>query len=335
MTTFRATVPTALILLITLGACSHTDQDETQWARAALARNTLLDVVSSDPAAGTLTVRIKSTGELRTVHPGDLIAALPGEAGKSLDQAAPAAPAASSPAAPPLPTAPPVPAASTPAASTAAPASAVPPEPEATAGSSAQDESAKPSPAPILRRASGPSGRVLAAGPGYSISDASSAAAAPPPKTGETLVAGPGYSIRDAGPGTPSAASGQAPSAAAAADSPVRNVAVEQHHDPIICQGGRLLRIDGKNLEFDGDAVSAENGCDLQITNSRIAAKGTAVAAHNASVRIENSVIDGATGAAIVATDHAQVYAQQSTFKGVIRREDTAAFHDLGGNVGN
>ena len=115
----------------------------------------------------------------------------------------------------------------------------------------------------------------------------------------------------------------------------MRNIAVERHHEPIICQGGRLLRIDGKNLEFDGDAVSAENGCDLQITNSRIAATGIAVAAHNAHVRIENSQIDGGAGGAIVATDGAQVYAQQSTFKGVIRREDTAAFHDLGGNVGN
>jgi hypothetical protein len=118
-------------------------------------------------------------------------------------------------------------------------------------------------------------------------------------------------------------------------DSPVRNVAVEPRREPIICQGGRSLRIDGKNFEFDGDAISAENGCDLQITNSRIAAKGVAVSAHNASVRIENSVIDGSTGAAILATDNAQVYAQQTTFKGVIRREDTADFHDLGGNVGN
>jgi hypothetical protein len=314
MTTFRATLPSVLTLVIALSACSHTAQDQTQWARAALARNTTLDVVSSDPSANTLTVRIKSTGETRTVRVADLIAALPS--------------ASLSPQAPPLPTAPPEPAA------------ASVPETQNTADSSAQTEPAQPSPPPVVERAAAPSGRVLASGPGYSISDASSGlSTAPMPKKGETLVSGPGYSISDAGPGTSPAASTQAASAPARADSPVdspvRNVAVEPRREPIICQGGRSLRIDGKNFEFDGDAISAENGCDLQITNSRIAAKGVAVSARNASVRIENSVIDGSTGAAILATDNAQVYAQQTTFKGVIRREDTADFHDLGGNVGN
>jgi hypothetical protein len=310
MTTFRATLPTALTLIIALSACSHTAQDQTQWARAALARNTTLDVLSSDSSVNTVTVRIKSTGETRTVHVADVIAALPA--------------ASVSPAAQPLPTVPP------------APAAASVPETESTADSSAQTEPAQPSPPPVVERVAAPSGRVLASGPGYSISDASSGlSTAPSPKKGETLVSGPGYSISAAGPGTSAAAPTQAASAAAPADSPVRNVAVEPRREPIICQGGRSLRIDGKNFEFDGDAISAENGCDLQITNSRIAAKGVAVSAHNASVRIENSVIDGSTGAAILATDNAQVYAQQTTFKGVIRREDTADFHDLGGNVGN
>jgi hypothetical protein len=322
MATFRAAVPVALTVIIALSACGRAGSDEDKWARAALARNATLEVVSSDPAAGTLTVRIKSTGELRTVHASELIAALPPDASRQADQPAPtaapvAAPQPAPAASPPLPP-----------AVAAAPSSEPPAAP-------ADEESATPKPSSpeVLRRAVTSSGRVLASGPGYSISDAWGLASAPTPKTGETLASGPGYSIRDAGPGAPGATSGQA--ASTPVDSPVRNVAVEQHHEPIICQGGRLLRIDGKNLEFDGDAVSAEGGCDLQITNSRIAARGVAVAAHNANVRIENSFIDGGAGAAIVATDGAQIYAQQSTFKGVIRREDTAAFHDLGGNVGN
>ena len=306
MTTFRATLPAVLTLVIALSACSHTGQDQTQWARAALARNTTLDVVSSDPSANTVTVRSKSTGETRTVRVADLIAALP---------TAPVSPAPQ-----PLPTVPPAPAA---AADSTAPAASSALQAQSAADPSAEAEPTQPLPPAAVERVAAPAGRVLASGPGYSISDASSRlSTAPLPKKGETLVSGPGYSISDAGPGTSAAASTQAESAAAAADSPVRNVAVEPRREPIICQGGRFLRIDGKNFEFDGDAISAENGCDLQITNSRIAAKGVAVSAHNASVRIENSVIDGSTGAAILATDNAQVYAQQTTFKGVIRRED-------------
>jgi pyruvate/2-oxoglutarate dehydrogenase complex dihydrolipoamide acyltransferase (E2) component len=315
MATFRAGVPVALTVIIALSACGRAGPDEDRWARAALARNATLEVVSSDPAAGTLTVRVKSTGELRTVHAGELIAALPPDASRPADQSAP------TPA--PVEAAPPPP-----------PAASSPPPPSSAAPADEEPTTPQPSSPEVLRRAVTSSGRVLASGPGYSISDATSGpASAPTSKAGETLVSGPGYSIRDAGPGTPATPSGQA--ASTPADSPVRNVAVEQHHEPIICQGGRLLRIDGKNLEFDGDAVSAEGGCDLQITNSRIAAGGVAVAAHNANVRIENSLIDGGAGGAIVATDGAQIYAQQSMFKGVIRREDTAAFHDLGGNVGN
>lgn len=326
MATCRAAVPVALTVIVALSACGRASPDEDKWTRAALARNATLEVISSDPAAGTLTVRIKSTGELRTVHAGELIAALPPDASRPADQSAPTpAPVEATPpspaASPPPPPSPPAVAAAPSSQSPAVPADEEPTTP-------------KPSSPEVLRRAVTSSGRVLASGPGYSISDATSGpASAPTLKSGETLASGPGYSIRDAGPGIPAATSGQA--ASTPVDSPVRNVVVEQHHEPIICQGGRLLRIDGKNLEFDGDAVSAEGGCDLQITNSRIAAGGVAVAAHNANVRIENSLIDGGAGGAIVATDGAQIYAQQSTFKGVIRREDTAAFHDLGGNVGN
>ena len=41
-------------------------------------------------------------------------------------------------------------------------------------------------------------------------------------------------------------------------DAVARGIAVEQREDPIICQGQRFLRIDSRNLEFAGDAISAE-----------------------------------------------------------------------------
>ncbi len=148
---------------------------------------------------------------------------------------------------------------------------------------------------------------------------------------GRVLVAGPGYRITAVGPGE--AASGSSPQEATGgallASSPV-----ERRHEPIICQGVQLLHIDSRNLEFDGDAVSAENGCEVHITNSRIVARGIGVTARSASVHIDNSSIEGGEDS-IEASDGAQVYARSSTFRGLIRRLDTAAFHDMGGNVGD
>ena len=144
---------------------------------------------------------------------------------------------------------------------------------------------------------------------------------------GHVLASGPGYTVKAAG----------AKSAAlrrVAGSGPTANASIESHHDPIICQGDRFLQIDNRNLEFDGDAVSAEDGCEIHITNSRIAAKGVGVSARKANVHIENSQIEGDSGS-VDASDGAQVYSTSSTFKGLRRRADDAAFHDLGGNVWN
>jgi hypothetical protein len=233
-----------------LGVCGivlGAEQSELDWARSALARNGTLEVVSADAATGILTVRVKSTGELRQVRADDVIGSLPGGGGHE----------------------------------------------SAHAGSSTATRGQ----------------HVIASGPGYTI-----AAAGPATAAGANAASG--------------AASGAEQNAAA------RNLPIERRHEPIICQGSRLLHIDGRNLEFDGDAVTAEKGCELHITNSSITAKGIGVAARDASVHIDNSFISG-SGGSIDASDGAQVYARSSTFRGLIRRNDTAAFHDLGGNVGD
>jgi hypothetical protein len=144
-------------------------------------------------------------------------------------------------------------------------------------------------------------------------------------KAGSLLASGPGYSIKASGP--KSAAAGAAP-AAMARGTP------ERLHEPIICQGSRLLHIDNRNLEFDGDAISAEDGCEIHITNTHISAKGIGVLARAANVHIKNSEIDGDLGA-LDASDGAQVYAESSRFKGLNRRLESSSFHDLGGNVWN
>ena len=111
----------------------------------------------------------------------------------------------------------------------------------------------------------------------------------------------------------------------------VTDAPVETLHAPIVCQGQRVLNIDNRDLRFDGNAVTAEDGCELHITNSRISAGGIAIRARNASVHIENSEIEGGK-ASIDATGAAQIYAEASTFKGAARRLGQAAIHDLGNN---
>ena len=192
------------------------------------------------------------------------------------------------------------------AAGTAAPPAAAPvtaeDSPLAGAGEAAVRQDAKPqAAAPAGTRADTAGGRVLKEGPGYTIKAASTAAPAA------------GGRVRD---------------------STVTSAAVERRHEPIVCQGSRLLHIDNRNLEFDGDAVSAQDGCEIHITNSHISATGVGVTARAANVHIDNSLIEGDT-ASIDASDGAQVYAGSSRFRGLRRRLDTAAFHDLGGNVWN
>ncbi len=278
---YRALRGAACLAVLALAACAQQGQDEMSWARAALARNDRIEVVSADQQSRTFTVRVKDTGELRMMRADELIA------GPALAAKAPAVAAA---------------------ADTAAPAATAPVSadngPLAGAGEAAapEDSGAQSSrPAAAAPAASAGGGRVLKEGPGYTIKAASTAAPAA------------GGRVRD---------------------SAVTSAAVERRHEPIVCQGSRLLHIDNRNLEFDGDAVSAQDGCEIHITNSHISATGVGVTARHANVHIDNSLIEG-DAASIDASDGAQVYAASSRFRGLSRRADTAAFHDLGGNIWN
>ena len=151
------------------------------------------------------------------------------------------------------------------------------------------------------------------------------AAAAGATSGGRVLESGPGYSITAAQAPGPVAARGRESSA---------STALERRHEPIVCQGSRMLHIDNRNLVFDGDAVSALDGCEIHITNTHISASGVGVAARAANVHIDNSQIEG-DQASIDASEGAQIYAVSSRFKGLSRRLDTAKVHDLGGNIWN
>jgi hypothetical protein len=166
--------------------------------------------------------------------------------------------------------------------------------------------------------------------------DPAPAAEAPNPNSDVTSIT-PGGRVLESGPGYAIKAASKSTSATARVErdrSSTTSAAVERRHDPIVCQGDRFLQIDNRNLEFDGDAVTAEDGCEIHITNSHISAKGVGVFARSANVHIDNSQIEG-DSASIDASDGAQVYVSSSRFKGISRRVDSSAFHDLGGNVWN
>jgi hypothetical protein len=159
-------------------------------------------------------------------------------------------------------------------------------------------------------------GEPLAEGPGYSITRGDHGAAATP-----STLEGPGYSITRHEP--------EKRQAGASAEQVASNV--ERRTDPIVCQGDRLMRIDGETIEFSGDAVIAEKGCDLFISNATISAGGVGIIARQARVHIVNSTIGGSR-ASYEASEGAEIYVARSTFSGVGRRFDSATMNDLGGN---
>jgi hypothetical protein len=308
MPTIVKPIAAGAVLLLALSACSKLGmgQDEMTWARAALERNAHLQVVASDPQARTFTVRLKDSGKT-VVVPLDQVVAGPEGAFDAPPQFAESTPTSEAPAE--APAAP-------------APGSAPALAPGGTALASAGEPAQPGSDSSPSREAVGDAG-TEALPAEVQEPRAQSAVNA---KAGSVLASGPGYSIKATGP---KGAATRSPQLTAARGTPI-----ERLHDPIICQGSRLLHIDNRNLEFDGDAVSAEDGCEMHITNTHISAKGIGVLARAANVHIENSEIEGDSGA-IDASDGAQVYAESSRFKGLTRRLESSAFHDLGGNVWN
>lgn len=290
----RALLAAACLSCLTLAACGRSGQDEMSWARAALERNDRVEIVATDPQARTFTVRSKDSGELHIVRADQLIGA-PTPA--SAGSSTPSAAASAGPAA-------------TPAAAAGAQAAETSAKGPPAAAAEASERGSEAAPAPVAEPAVFASRALHPGSPAR-------------PVPGQVLEAGPGYTIQAA--------------AAPASTPPAREpggAAIELRREPIVCQGQRLLHIDNLNLQFEGDAVSAEDGCEIHITNSRIRATGVGVSARAASVHIDNSLIEGDAGS-IDASDGAQIYTASSKFRGLSRQLDTAVVHDLGGNVWN
>jgi hypothetical protein len=101
--------------------------------------------------------------------------------------------------------------------------------------------------------------------------------------------------------------------------------------EPVICEGPRVMQLDSRNINVDGDALTARGGCELYITNSTIVASGTGIVIGDATVHINNSRIAGGT-ASFDAKERAKVFLRGSTLNGVPRRAGQALIQDQGGN---
>jgi hypothetical protein len=282
-----------------LSACAKQERvREIDWAKAALARNPAFEIIATDDSAGVFTVRDTSSGTVRTLRLEDLIAApLPPKAATSAAAGTAAQPALAA-------TAPPIDAAA------AAPVTRSEPAVETPAQSLADVQTTETG----VRT----NDQSVAEGPGYRISRGAGGPAA----NASATLEGPGYRITRDEPNKEVAKTN--------AESVASNV--EKRTDPIICQGDRLMRIDGETIEFTGDALIVEKGCDLYISNTNIRAGGVGIIARQARVHIVNSSIGGTRGS-YEASEGAEIYVARSTFTGVGRRFDSATMNDLGGNA--
>ena len=295
--------------LLILTGCDRFTHDDSQWARAALERNPDLTIVATDKDANTFTVQVKGSSELRVVRADQVIGTVP-STGVAEPVTERSEPAQAAPVAEPAP----------PAES--------PPPPQSTASTATTQGTG------VITDSA--TGKVLAStGSAAEVPAASATAgtsgvvpAAGTTSSGRVLASGPGYTVSA---GEPRANRPIRLAEASELKSPA-NAVFERRYEPMICQGNRMLRIDGRNLEFEGDAVSALDGCEIHITNSHIIAHGLGISARAANVHIKNSIIEGDSGS-VSASDGAKVFTQQSTFKGLSRRLDTATFQDLGGTT--
>lgn len=323
----RALCTLGCALLILSGCDRLSSRGDTQFARAALARNPDLTIVASDKDANTFTVQVKGSNELRVVRADEVIGTLPSTGvaptvaeNSEIAKASPAPEAA--------------PAAESEEPSKTAAAAGEPAQP-ADHVAAAQPDGGQPGTG--LKSGSGfvtdAAGNTRTFGGAEAPAGANDTSASAPAATaekagteGKVLASGPGYTVTA---GEPHANRPIRLAEATELKSP-SNAVLERRYDPMICQGNRLIQINARNIEFEGDGLSALDGCELHITNSHIIAHGLGLSVRAANVHIQNSIIEG-DGGSISASRGAKVYTQQSTFKGLSRRLDTATFEDLGG----
>lgn len=174
---------------------------------------------------------------------------------------------------------------------------------DAGAGAAGEPAGAAAPAAPPEEPAEAPAGSAIAA-PAYTVERSA----------GGVRVTGPGVSIETVGP-------------AAAVTTP----GTMRADSPVICEGPRLLRLDGRRLAVSGDAIVARDGCEIHLTNSRVDASRSGIVVRDARVHVSNSDVRGLARSLDI-YDGGEVYARSSEFTGLVQRHGSGRLDDLGGN---
>jgi hypothetical protein len=126
-------------------------------------------------------------------------------------------------------------------------------------------------------------------------------------------ITGPGVSIETVGP------------------APAAEPGIMRADSPIICEGPRLLKLDGRTLAVSGDAIVARGGCEIHLTNSRVDASRAAIVVRDARVHITNCELRGLSRSLDI-YDGGEVYARSSEFSGLVQQHGSGRLEDLGDN---
>lgn len=302
-----------------LAGCTDASRERLEGAQRALAALPDVEVVSTDAAAGVLTVRSRSSGEVTAIDLGAKSSRTSASSGAVARTAAdrgpptdtmPAATGASAADAPDSQTALARP------GEAAAPVAGAPDLPAADAepGSvaTANTVAAATAAAPIVVR--DPQGRVqVIEGSGFRIERAPAARAA-------------GAARIRAAAGTAGAGSGVA---TAGSEGALRRLSV-----PVVCGAGETRSLQGVLVDVPGAGIVAERGCTLTIANVHVRSGGWGLVVNpGASVRIDDSMVEGRTGA-LDLHPGASLSAWATTFRGALGRPaEPPQFVDRGGNA--
>ncbi|MEZ5486206.1 MAG: hypothetical protein R3E75_00985 [Steroidobacteraceae bacterium] len=292
---------------ILLTACADRREERLEGALRTLSALPDLELVSTDVAAGVLTVRSRSSGAVTTI---DLGAKSSVRAIDRSGQLAGTAPAVE------------------PAAD----------EPAGTEVAAAATDLARPGEyaTPFVDAAdlSGTDTEPAAAEP--ATGNPAAAAVVVRDRQGRVqVIEGSGFRIERAPGSARTAGTNQAPVAArTAATGGIPAAGARQRLSvPVVCGAGETRSLQGVVLDVPGAGIVAERGCTLTIANVQVRSGDWGLVVNpGASVRIDDSVIEGRTGA-LDLHPGASLSAWATTFRGALGRPvEPPTFVDRGDN---
>jgi len=199
------------------------------------------------------------------------------------------------------------------------------------AGTAFRDLAAAPSAAAAPAAAAG-----AVANPSAPVAPAAAKAAnaqAAPPATDDasTRMTDARERLRGAGRRLGSTSPQAAPQGAPPVAEPRDATARRRQSTPVLCSGNQTVRLDHVLLDVDAVAVSANGGCRVSITDSRIMGRVGVAVNGKASVTIERSDVVGVV--AFQVSGDGEVSVQSSTIEGSVQSRLKSGVRDLGQNV--